>query len=360
MRSGRPAWARWATRVVLVFAVVALVWTIHDIGLTTIGHYFERIGWWWIAVVLLEVLNTALDATAIRAFTSPEQDRLKLRHALMAQLAGRAINVVTPSGNLGEVVKASVLTDFVSESRAVATILLYNIVSFAVELAMVAVAVPFLVILVPMPAGLAALMVATGVVCLVLAVGLVLLVRRGMLASFARLAVRLRLLSKARFEKWEQRLTSVDDKLRLVSGARTRDRWLGIAAISASRTSSIVLSLLVLHAVGHEITLPFLAAYIVGGFAVYMVSSLIPMGIGVSEGGWYGLFRALGENPAHGVTLVLARRVTLVVYAAIGIVLVTASETVKRAKAKAAARGDAPPVVAEVPALAIPTAEADG
>lgn len=336
--SSRPTWAKWATRVVLVFAVIALAWTINDIGLSALGYYFQRIGWWWIMVVVLEVLNTILDATAIRAFTSPEQAKLKLRHALMSQLAGRAVNVVTPSGNLGELVKASVLTDFVSESRAVATILLYNIVSFAVELAMVAVAVPFLVLLVPMPAGLVWMMIATGAVCLAIATGLILLVRRGMLASFARLAVRLRLLSKARHARWEHKLASVDDKLRLVSGARTRDRWIGIAAITASRTSSMVLSLLILHAVGLDITLSFLAAYIVGGFAVYMVSSLIPMGIGVSEGGWYGLFRALGENPAHGVTLVLARRTTLVVYAAVGIVLVTASETVKRAREKAAAK----------------------
>ncbi len=65
-----------------------------------------------------------------------------------------------------------------------------------------------------------------------------------------------------------------------------------------------------------------------------MLSSLVPMGVGVSEGGYYKLFKALGENPARGVTLVLARRVTLIMYAAIGVVLVTANETVKRARAK--------------------------
>lgn len=340
--SRRPAWARWGTRVVLLFAIVALVWTVNDIGLSTLGEYFTKIGWWWLMVVALEVLNTFLDATAIRAFLSPENHKLLLRHALMSQLAGRAVNVVTPSGNLGEIVKASVLTDFVSESRAVSTILLYNIVSFAVELLQVVVFVPFLVLLVPMPESLRWMMVLAGVVCLVLAIGLFLLVRRGVLLSFARLAMRIRLLSKARFEKWEAKLAGVDDKLRLTAGARPRDRWLGIACIATSRTSSSVLSLLILHAIGHPVTLPFIAAYVVGGFVVYMVSSLIPMGIGVSEGGWYGLFRALGENPALGVTLVLARRCTLVVYAAIGIVLVTASETVKRAKAKAAAKSPPP------------------
>src|SRR5579859_1946740 len=148
----RPAWARWVTRVSLAVALVALVLTIRDIGVVNIGHYFRRIGWWWIAVLGLEIAITSLDAFAIRGFMSPEQDKVSWRQALLAQLAGRSVNAVTPSGNLGEAVKVSVLTEDVSQSRAVATILLYNVVSFTVEFGFVAVAAPFAAVLVPMHA----------------------------------------------------------------------------------------------------------------------------------------------------------------------------------------------------------------
>jgi hypothetical protein len=169
-----------------------------------------------------------------------------------------------------------------------------------------------------------------------------------MLTSVARLALRLRILSRARYERWEARLRSVDDKLRLVSGARQRDRISGIGAVIASRATSYTLSLLILHAVGEPITLAFVAAYIVGSHAIYLVSSLVPMGLGISEGGNYWLFRALGENPARGVTLVFARRATLVVYAGIGFILVAASETVARARSK-----QAHAVVVEAPAKTV-------
>jgi len=106
----------------------------------------------------------------------------------------------------------------------------------------------------------------------------------------------------------------------------------GIAAVILSRLTSMSLSLLILHAVGEQITVGFVAAYTVGGFVIYMMSTLVPMGLGISEGGNYWLFRALGENPARGVTLVVARRVTLVLYAGIGLVLVAVSETVARAR----------------------------
>jgi hypothetical protein len=144
--------------------------------------------------------------------------------------------------------------------------------------------------------------------------------------------VRLRILSPARFERWNAKLSSVDDKLRLIAGARARDRWLGILAVISSRLVSLSLSLVILHAIGEPITVGFVAGYTVGGFVVYMLASLVPMGLGISEGGTWELFRALGENPARGTALVIARRVTLVAYAAIGLVLVMASETVQRAR----------------------------
>lgn len=349
----KPAWARWVTRISLVLGLVALAWTIRDIGLDSLAKYFKAIGWWWIAVVVFELVITSLDATAIRAFMSPET--VGFRAALLSQLAGRSVNAVTPSGNLGEAVKISVLTEHVSQSRAVATILLYNVVSFTAEFVFVSIAAVLAAALVPMHHWTRIILCGIGVMSLFFSVGLYALVRRGMLTSVARLAQRLRLLSRARYERWETRLRSVDDKLRLVEGARRRDRTVGIAAVAASRATSYILSLIILHAVGEPITLAFVAGYIVGSHAIYLISALVPLGLGISEGGYDWLFRALGEAPARGVTLVLARRVTLVVYAGIGLLLVTLSDTVQRArrpKPAAAATPASTPVAAPVPAIA--------
>lgn len=338
----RPRWARWVTRISLAVGLVALVFTIRDIGPKNIARYVERIGWWWFAVVALEVTITSLDAIAIRAFLSPEGSGVKLRSALLSQLAGRAVNAVTPSGNLGEAVKISVLTEYVSQSRAVATILLYNVISFAVELGMVAVAALVLVIFVPLDAPWMGVMIATCVICTLLAIGMIALARRGLLGSLLGAIRKIRLISQARYEKWLARLAPVDDKMRLVEGARKRDRTLGITAVLASRLTSMTLSYLVFHAVGGHITLSFVAATTVGGFVIYILSTLVPMGVGISEGGYWGMFRAIGENPARGVTMVIARRVTLVAYATIGLVLMTASETVRRAR-DANATASSPP-----------------
>lgn len=328
----------------LAIAIVALVFTIRDVGLVTLGNYLSRIGWWWIAIVLLETLNTVLHSTALRAFAAP--DKIRLRSTLLAQLAGRAVNAVTPTGNFGEVVKMSVLTEVVTQSRAVATVLLYNIVSFTIELGIVAVGAALCAVFVPLSFELRAMFAGVAVVSFAISLGLYLLVRRGMLASMVRVLVKLRIMSEARYAKLADKLHGVDDKLRLVAGASRRDRVIGIAALAASRFSAIVLSLVILHAVGKSITIGFIALWTVGSFPIYLASTLVPMGLGVSEGGYYGLFRSLGYNPATGVTLVIARRCITIMYAAIGLVLVTTSETVKRAKQ---AREASAPIVEAAP-----------
>src|SRR5262245_57961089 len=392
----RPTWARWVTRISLGLGIIALVLTIRDTGLVAIGNYFKRIGWGWVAVVILEIAITTMDATAIRAFLSPESEKVRLRSALLSQLAGRAVNAVTPSGNLGEAVKVSVLVEHVSESRAVATILLYNVVSFSVELITVGIAALLMALFLPMPATLRWVLLGLGALVLGLAVAIYALVRRGVLVSVARLAARIPvpglafvrrrlwkyerrsregqddqreraalerpsgyLLSPERLARWEPPLRSVDDKMKLVEGARERDRWFGILMVTLSRMTSMTLSFLLLIAMGEKLTIGFVASVTVGSFFIYMASTLVPMGIGINEGGYYTLFRALGENPARGTALILARRVALIMYAAIGLVLVTASETVQRARERAAMRSAASgqaPILPEIREVRIVTA----
>jgi Lysylphosphatidylglycerol synthase TM region len=403
----RPTWARWVTRISLGLGIIALVLTIRDTGLVAIGNYFKRIGWGWVAVVILEIAITTMDATAIRAFLSPESEKVRLRSALLSQLAGRAVNAVTPSGNLGEAVKVSVLVEHVSESRAVATILLYNVVSFSVELVTVGIAALLMALFLPMPATLRWVLLGLGALVLGLAVAIYALVRRGVLVSVARLAARIPvpglafvrgrlwkydrrsrevqddqrerealerrsrevqddqrerqalerpsgyLLSAERLARWEPRLRSVDDKMKLVEGARERDRRFGILMVTLSRMTSMTLSFLLLIAMGEKLTVGFVASITVGSFFIYMASTLVPMGIGINEGGYNMMFRALGENTARGTALILARRVALIMYAAIGLVLVTASETVQRARERHTRRPVvATPVATPLPVLA--------
>ncbi len=107
--------------------------------------------------------------------------------------------------------------------------------------------------------------------------------------------------------------------------------------------------MVIVYAVGKSVSVGFIAAWTVGSFPIYLSSALVPMGLGVSEGGYYGLFRTLGYNPAVAVTVVIARRCITIMYAAIGLVLVTTSETVQRVRAKQAEKVAGPAVATPLP-----------
>jgi hypothetical protein len=119
-----------------------------------------------------------------------------------------------------------------------------------------------------MPDWLRALILIGGAVCLAISVGCWVLVKKGMLSSVARGLVKIRLIKKARYEKWQDKLQAVDDKLRLVSGASRRDRVIGIAAVLLSQITSMTLSLSILVALGESLSLGFIGAYVVGGFEI--------------------------------------------------------------------------------------------
>ncbi|MCE9571957.1 MAG: flippase-like domain-containing protein [Deltaproteobacteria bacterium] len=373
-------WARWVTLVSMIIALVALVWTIQSTGLDTLLTRLGHIGWWFAAVIGLEVMITSLDAAAMYAFLSPDQDKIRYSRALLAQVGGRAVNSVVPSGNVGEIVKVSVLIEGgVSNERAVSCILFYNLAGLLVEFILIGVAAPLTAILIPMGTGLRVLLFGTTIVCIGLSIGMFALVERGMLVSVSRLLgrislgfagalARIRILSpagharwqersKARFARWREKLSGIDDKLRSTGGARRSDRRLGLVLVLASRCMSWAITAVLLHALGFPVSLGFFAGVSVGGFVIYLVSTMVPLGLGISEGGGYALYKALGADPIIGVTVAVARRSTQLFYATIGLVLVTFTETVQGARERQARRMSAAHPVVAPPADTAPDSD---
>ncbi len=326
----RPGWATWITCISIALALVALGWTIYSVGLHVLLHRLAMLGPWLFAIVGIEILITGCDAAAIHAFIGKDGKHSYL-HVIVAQVAGRAINVITPFGSLGEVVKIAMLVERVQQARAVAAVLLYNLFGLEMSLVLIAVGAP-LTTLMHLPHGLRPVLFVAGAAAAGLAVALPLLVHHGMLSSIVGFARKLHILSERRVSRWRKKLESVDDRLRDGSEARQRERLTGFGFMLLSRLLTWATTALLVYAARGPTSLGFLAAIVTAGQLLTWLSATVPLGLGVSEGGNYALFRLLGADPAAGVTMALGRRVTHIVYAAIGIVLVSVSQTVRRVR----------------------------
>jgi uncharacterized membrane protein YbhN (UPF0104 family) len=329
----RPAWARWITLGSLVLAAGALAWTIYSVGLYEILRRLALIGPWFLAVIGIEVVITLFDAGALHSFLRPDHRKVGYGRVVLAQVSSRAINAVTPLGSLGEVVKTTMLFERVSPSRAVAAVLLYNITVLEISFVLIALGATFTALLLDLPSSLRTMLAVSAAVTAGLAIVIPVLVAKGRLAGLVTIGRTLRVVPAKKARSWRKKLADIDEKLGDTGGARRRDRALGALCLLLSRLGSWLNVAILIHAAGGSLEVGFLVAVLTAGQVIQWLSTVVPMGLGVQEGGNYGLFRALGADPAIGVTIAIGKRVTQIIYAAIGIVLASINQTVKEAKA---------------------------
>lgn len=318
-----PRWTRIFTFVSMAVAIAALVVTVWSVGPRTLLDQLAAIGVGFAFVIGLEVVITALDSAALSGFLGPAPRRPSFVHVVRAQVAGRAINAVTPLSSLGEATKATLLMEETASARAIGAVVHYNLAAIGVRLVTIAIGAPLCALILDLPHLLAVALVAGGAVAAALLVAGVLLVRRGMLVSVVDGARGVRLISRDRARRWRAKLAAID---RFDPGCKRP--WLAPACVVASKLLSLASLWVVLRSVGYTAGIGTVAAIATAGTLISMLASVVPMGLGISEGSNAALFAALGAPASLGVTMVLGTRVTLLVYAAIGLVLLSASSVV--------------------------------
>lgn len=327
-----PSWTRFFTYGSIALAAIALVVTIWSVGPARLLAQLADIGIGFAAVLLIELAITGCDSLALSGFLGKGGRRPSFLHVVRAQVSGRAINAVTPLASLGEATKATTLMEQTSSHRAIAAVIHYNIVSIGIRLLTIAIGAPICALVLDLPEALNVVLWVGGAVAAAALAGGVVLVRRGMLATAIDAVRAVRLVSQERAKRWRDKLAGIDKHLRPRPDQRARQRWSPALFVIGSRMLSLVSMWVVLASVGYRAGVGTIAAVATAGTLISMMASIVPMGLGISEGSNAALFAALGAPASLGVTMVLGNRITLLCYAAIGIFLVSASTAVGSAR----------------------------
>ena len=310
-----PSWLRWVTRIALIAGTVGWVATVYLVGPRTIYGQLRAIGGWFAALIAVGIGMTSLDAAAVYTLTkgpgAPPYSRV-----FIAQLAGSAVNAVTPGGNLGEVLKASILAEQTKGARVIGAVMYCGLSSLCISLVMIAIGAPLTAILMDLRDGIRLAMIAGGLVAAGVVIVVVVLVKRGMLRSVIGLAGRLRLVSAKRRKKWEAKLAEIDERISGTGDPRGRRR--ATLFVLLSKLLGWFSTWIIVATAGYMLDVPELAALLSAGTLLGWLSTLVPMGLGIAEGGNYGLFKLIGAPASLGVSLALAHRVLQVFAAIIG------------------------------------------
>jgi hypothetical protein len=322
-----PDWLRWVTRISIVFGIGGIIATAWIVGVGVIFDHLRAIGPWFLVLVAVEMIATTCDASAVYLLTRGP-GAPSFRDVIVAQFAGRAVNSVTPASNLGEALKVSLLARNCSTGRVTAAVLYTLLTTVVISLGVIAggsVATAFLFTMPPV-ARLA--LCAAALVSACLGATVIVLVRRGMLGTLTAFLARIRIISNARQQRWKGRLADLDARLRGDVGAE--HRHLAIGAIAVSQLLQKALTYGTVLAAGYMLGPGQFLALLSAGVVLGWVSTIIPMGLGISEGGNVALFALIGAPTALGVALALARRVNQVVFALLGFAILTADRVASR------------------------------
>lgn len=325
----RP-WATIFNLVVMGIGGIALWWMLREIGWTEIETMIHDVGWWFAVILALDLVSLCFDAAALHAFMRPEARMISYARVLASWSSGRAINVLTPGGGLGEVTKATLLMTHAPRDRVVSSLVLVNLSMFYISVAVMLIGTPITLLLVDLPH---VVKVTVGIALAVIVpamIGTAVLVHRGALSSLVGMLRLARLLRPERAKRLRAHLVEIDRHIRELQKNRTAGTWKGILWVLASKVITWSSTILLVYAIGIMPRPAVVIGVLSVGVIIQWVSQIVPMGLGIADGGNYVFFGLLGATGPQGFLVTMINRTRSVTVALLGLVAMAVLEITSR------------------------------
>ena len=300
----------------LVVGVVAFAFMANKLGWSGLTRVLVETGPWFIVIAAIDVGSALFDAAAIRAMASAHA-KVPFARAVAAQLGGVAINRLTPGNALGEPVKISLLVERIPRDSAISTILMFDAGATLVAVFSLVIGIPITLFMADLPTNMRVAAWIGAAVLLVFAACLLVLVRRGPVRLAVAALRRVRLISAERSQRWKTRVGHIDEMVRELG--KTRSSRIGLLCLFGSRSLNWVGTLVMLYAAGLPVTAPLVIGILSVGMLITWISHIVPLGLGIQDGGNYLLYRALGAPGLAGVDFTMVYRARTCLIALIGL-----------------------------------------
>lgn len=315
----RRSGGRAVNLVALAIGLVAFPFVVRALGRDGLRRAVVGTGGWFAVIAAIDLVSAGFDAFAMHAFLRASGPPVPFLRVYATQLSGIAINRLTPANSLGEAVKIALFAPRSSTSRAVSTVVMFNLCTIFYGILWVAIGVPATALMLELPHDVAVLMwIGVGILVAFAAVVLA-LVRRGATGSLVGALGRLRLVGPARAARWREGLGEIDARLRTMPGLRR-----ALIGIVGSRAFNWLGTIAVLVACDLELTAPLVVMSLSVGILVTWMSNVVPLGLGLADGTNYVLYDLLGATAAEGLVFTMVNRLRTVALAAIGLVVMAA------------------------------------
>lgn len=305
-----------------LFGAILFAYTISRTSITPIVDGLRSVGWGFIVILALSGLRTLARATAW-TLCSPGTHALRLRDTFPAFLTGEALGNVTPLGLfVSEPTKAVFVRHRVTLMTAISGLATENVLytlSVAVMIAAGTIALLFSFD-VPRPIRIASLIAIGGMLALLASAAWVLARQARIVTGLLDWLHRRRLAPDALMRRLEK-LRVLEDRI-YTFHRRYPERLLPVLALEAAyHVAGVAEVFVTLMWVSHQPTLLIAFVLETANRTTNVIFKFVPMRLGVDEAGTELLTLVLRYAPATGVTLAIVRKLRVLFWTAIGIIL---------------------------------------
>lgn len=305
--------------VMLVVGGVALWWILRTLSWEELRATLIGVGAWAAVILTLDLISMCMDAAALHAFMRPEARMISYWRVLGAQASGRAINVLTPGGALGEATKLSLLVSHAPRSRVLSSIVLFNLTNIYLSVTVMLIGTPITLLMLDLPRPVK-ILVAVGLVIIIPAmIALAVIVHRGAVATIVGAIRRLRIISPERAASWKDKLKDVDRHIRELHTHRSAGTWKGLIWVGVSKLVFWSSTMLLIYQIGIPLSPVLIIGVLSVGVIVAWSSMIVPMGVGLLEAGNYAMFGLLGATSEQGLLVAMLNRGRTIAAAFVGL-----------------------------------------
>lgn len=311
--------------VVLVAGTVAFVILLWRLGWDGLARVVGRTGAWFAVIAAIDAASLLSDAGGVHSFAR-QHAPISYWRVFAAQASGLAINRLTPGNSIGEPIKVTMLMEHVPETTAISAIVMFNVATVLVAISVIVIGVPVTLLVSDLPPRVELVVWIATAVLVMLALALALVVRRGAVGTLIDAAARMRLLAPARAARWRTRIADIDSNVRRLGRNRR-----AFVFVIGSRILNWAGTLVLLHTLALPLTVPLVIGVLSVGLIIQWASNVIPLGLGLADGGNYALYGVLGASPEAGLDFAMINRVRTCVLALIGLTVMLIANLADRA-----------------------------
>jgi len=303
----------------LLLGVGLFVFVVQKAGLARILHGLRSVGWWFVAVLALELLIDALHSEAWRWCMPGGAHRVSRFNALLARTAGVAVNVLTPSATVGgEVVKGMLVRRWIPLADGFASVMVDKL-TFALGQT-IFLSIGMLAVLTGLSLDVEEELLALGVLALWIAavVAFIALQRAGILRVGLGV-VRTIFGGSALLERLPGHAVAFDAKVATLLRARRRELGVSVALHLLAQFARVPQYYIVMSALGLRPTVATSVTTAAGLVFMEATMFLIPAKLGVFEGGNALIFSRLGYGVTDGIVVSFTLRLSELASALLGL-----------------------------------------